>query len=108
MCTFAGLILCGHIRMEMMGRWLWSWRSHSSFPFWDKMGMCNDGGGLTFARAINQPCLQEQVSPGQQVVTDEILVGSHCHPIADRGNTAHPEPAAGQATPADLRTWRGA
>ena len=34
MCTFAGLILCGHIRMKMMGRWLWSWDQHSSFPFW--------------------------------------------------------------------------
>lgn len=32
---------------------------------------------------VNQPCLQEQVSPGQQVVTDQILVGSHGHPIAE-------------------------
>lgn len=32
---------------------------------------------------VNQSCLQEQVSPGQQVVTDQILVGSHCNPIAE-------------------------
>lgn len=38
---------------------------------------------------INQPCLQEQVSPGQQVVTDEILVGSHCDPIAEAEGTQH-------------------
>lgn len=38
---------------------------------------------------INQPRLQEQVSPGQQVVTDEILVGSHCDPIAEAEGTQH-------------------
>lgn len=38
---------------------------------------------------INQPCLQEQVSPGQQVVTDEILVGSHCDSIAEAEGTQH-------------------
>ena len=38
---------------------------------------------------INQPRLQEQVSPGQQVVTDEILVGSHCDPIAETEGTQH-------------------
>lgn len=36
---------------------------------------------------INQPCLQKQVSPGQQVVTDQILVGSHGHPIAETEGT---------------------
>ena len=38
---------------------------------------------------INQPCLQEQVSPGQQVVTDEVLVGSHCDPIAETEGAQH-------------------
>ena len=38
---------------------------------------------------INQPRLQEQVSPGQQVVTDEILVGSHCDPIAEAEGRQH-------------------
>lgn len=38
---------------------------------------------------VNQPCLQEQVSPGQQVVTNEILVGSHGDPIAETEGAQH-------------------
>lgn len=38
---------------------------------------------------INQPCLQEQVSPGQQVVTNQILVGSDCDPIAETEGAQH-------------------
>lgn len=38
---------------------------------------------------VNKPRLQEQVSLGQQVVTDQILVGSHCDPIAETEGTQH-------------------
>lgn len=38
---------------------------------------------------VNQPRLQEQVSPGQQVVTDEILVGSHRDPVAEAEGAQH-------------------
>lgn len=38
---------------------------------------------------INQPCLQKQVSPGQQVVTNQILVGSDCDPIAETEGAQH-------------------
>lgn len=40
---------------------------------------------------INQPCLQEQVSPGQQVITNQILVGSDCDPIAETEGAQHIE-----------------
>lgn len=40
---------------------------------------------------VNQPCLQEQVSPGKQVVTDQILVGSHCNSIAETEGAQHIE-----------------
>lgn len=48
----------------------------------DKVGIWNDLVALP-CDVINQPCLQEQVSPGQQVVTDQILIGSHCNPVAE-------------------------
>lgn len=36
---------------------------------------------------IDQSCLEQQVSPGKQVVTNEILIGSHSHTIADAKGT---------------------
>ncbi len=36
---------------------------------------------------IDQSCLEQQVSSGKQVVTDEVLIGSHSHTIADTQGT---------------------
>lgn len=32
---------------------------------------------------IDQSSLKQQVPLGKQVVTDQILIGSHCHPITN-------------------------
>lgn len=32
---------------------------------------------------IDQSRLQQQISSGKQVVTDDVLIGSDCHSIAD-------------------------
>jgi len=36
---------------------------------------------------IDQTCLEQQISLGKQVITDEILIGSHSHTIADTQGT---------------------
>ena len=36
---------------------------------------------------IDQSSLEQQVPLGQQVVTDQILVGSHCHPVTNTEGT---------------------
>lgn len=36
---------------------------------------------------IDQSCLEQQVSSGKQVVTDEILIGSHSYIVADTQGT---------------------
>lgn len=36
---------------------------------------------------INQSSLKQQVPLGKQVVTDQILIGSHCHPVTNTEGT---------------------
>lgn len=36
---------------------------------------------------INHSSLKQQVPLGKQVVTDQILIGSHCHPITNTEGT---------------------
>lgn len=36
---------------------------------------------------IDQSSLKQQVPFGKQVVTDQILIGSHCHPITNTEGT---------------------
>lgn len=31
---------------------------------------------------INQTCLEQQVSSWQEIVTDKVLIGPHCHTMA--------------------------
>lgn len=92
--------------MEMMGGWLWSSDQPSSFPVWRQDGRF----GITVVAlpcyVVNQPCLQEQVSPGEQIVTDQILVGSHCDSIAETEGAQHIQNLQ-QGTPPNLRLSRG-
>lgn len=55
----------------------------SLFPVWRQDAPFGTMMVALPRHVINQPCLQKQVSSGQQVVTDQILVGSHGHPIAE-------------------------
>lgn len=58
---------------------------------------------------INQPRLQEEVSPGEQVVTNQILVGSHGDPIAETEGAQHIQNLQQDTPhPQSLRTTRRA
>lgn len=38
---------------------------------------------------VHQSSLQQQVPFGEEVVADQILIGSHCHPVTDAEGTQH-------------------
>lgn len=99
------LVLGTCITMEMMGRWLWSSDQLSSF-----LGTRWAFGMMVVTlpcHIVNQPRLQEQVSSGQQVVTDQILVGPHSDSIAETEGTQHIQNLQQDTPHQTLGPWEG-